>query len=86
MINKESSLFNIGILDLDGGTFKVLTNSSHTDNQSPSVAPNGSMVLYGTIYDGRNVLAMVASDGSVEVRLPARNGEVQDPAWSPYLS
>ncbi len=86
MINQESSLFNIGMLDLDSGRFKVLTNSTHTDNQSPSVAPNGSMILYGTIYSDRSVLAMVASDGSVEVRLPARNGEVQDPAWSPYLS
>ncbi len=86
VLNQESKLFNIGILDLDTGTFRVLTNSSGTDNESPSVAPNGSMILYGTIYSGRSVLSMVASDGSVQLRLPARNGEVQDPAWSPYLS
>lgn len=86
VLNRDSSLFNIGILDLDTSTFRVLTNSSGTDNESPSVAPNGSMVLYGTLYAGRSVLAMVASDGSVQIRLPARNGEVQDPAWSPYLS
>jgi TolB protein len=85
VLNKEANLFNIGILDLDTGTFKVLTNSG-SDSESPSVAPNGSMVLYGTIYGGRAILAMVASDGSVEIHLPARNGEVQDPAWSPYLS
>jgi TolB protein len=86
MLNQESKLFNVGILDLNTGIFRVLTNSSGTDNESPSMAPNGSMVLYGTIYAGRSVLAMVASDGSVQVRLPARNGEVQDPAWSPFLS
>ncbi|EKD53884.1 MAG: hypothetical protein ACD_60C00143G0026 [uncultured bacterium] len=86
ILNRETNLFNIGILDLDTGTFRVLTNSSGTDNESPSVAPNGSMVLYGTLYAGRSVLAMVASDGSVQLRLPAREGEVQDPAWSPYLS
>ncbi|EKD74197.1 MAG: hypothetical protein ACD_45C00035G0001 [uncultured bacterium] len=86
VLNRESNLFNIGILDLDTGVFRVLTNSSGTDNESPSVAPNGSMVLYGTLYAGRNVLAMVASDGSVQIRLPARDGEVQDPAWSPYMS
>jgi TolB protein len=86
MLNQESKLFNIGILDLDTSTFRVLTSSSGTDNESPSVAPNGSMVLYGTLYSGRNVLSMVASDGSVQVRLPARDGEVQDPAWSPFLS
>lgn len=86
MINQESGLFNIGVLSLDSGTFKVLTNSSRTDNQSPSMAPNGSMVLYGTLYGGRGVLAMVATDGSVQMRLPTPDGEVQDPAWSPYLS
>lgn len=86
MLNRESSLFNVGILDLDTGTLRVLTNSSGTDNESPAVAPNGSMVLYGTLYRGQSVLAMVATDGSVQIRLPARNGEVQDPAWSPFLS
>lgn len=86
VLNKDSSLFNIGILDLNNGTFRVLTTSSGTDNESPSIAPNSSMVLYGTLAAGRGVLGVVATDGSVQLRMPARNGEVQDPAWSPFLS
>jgi TolB protein len=86
VLNKESNLFNIGILDLNSGSFRVLTTNSGTDNESPSIAPNGSMVLYGTLYNGRNVLGLVATDSSVQMRMPARNGEVQDPAWSPFLS
>lgn len=85
VLNQGSGMFNIGTLDLDTGIFRVLTNSS-TDNESPSMAPNGSMILYGAIYNGRSVLSMVATDGSVQLRLPTRNGEVQDPAWSPFLS
>lgn len=85
VLNKESNIFNIGILDLNSGIFRVLTNSGN-DNESPSIAPNSSMVLYGTLYNGRNVLGLVATDGSVQMRMPARNGEVQDPAWSPFLS
>jgi TolB protein len=85
LLNQQSRLFNVGILDLDNGYFRVLTNSG-SDHDSPSIAPNGSMVLFGTVYNGRSVLGMVATDGSVQVRLPARNGEVQDPAWSPFLS
>jgi TolB protein len=50
------------------------------------MAPNGSMVLFGTVYRGQNVLGMAATDGSIQLRLPSRNGEVQDPAWSPFLS
>ncbi len=83
MLNRESGLYNIGILDLDTGVFRVLTNSS-SDSESPSMAPNGSMILFGTLYNGRSVLGMVATDGSVQIRLPGRNGEVQDPAWSPF--
>lgn len=85
VLNQQSGLFNIGTLDLDSGVFRVLTNSG-ADNESPSMAPNGSMVLFGTLHNGRSVLGMVATDGSVQIRLPSRIGEVQDPAWSPFLS
>jgi TolB protein len=84
MLHRESGVFNVGLLDLNGGSFHVLTNGA--DNESPSIAPNGSMVLYGTNYNGRNVLGMASSDGRVQIRLPARSGDVQDPAWSPFLS
>jgi TolB protein len=84
MIHRVSGVYNIAILDLDSGNMRVL-NSSAGDSSSPSVAPNGSMILYDTVYGGRNVLGMVSSDGRIQLRLPARNGEAQDPAWSPYL-
>lgn len=83
MIHKVSGIYNIGILDMDTGNMRVL-NGSVGDSASPSVAPNGSMILYDTVYAGRNVLAMVSSDGRVQLRLPARNGEAQDPAWAPF--
>ncbi len=85
VLNQDSGLYNIGTLDLDTGVFRILTNSG-ADSQSPSMAPNGGMVLFGTWYKGQNVLGMAATDGSIQLRLPARNGEVQDPAWSPFLS
>lgn len=85
MLNRSSGFYNIGILDLDTGVFRILTNSSN-DSESPSIAPNNSMVLFGTLYNGRSVLGMVATDGSVQIRLPGRNGEVQDPAWSPFMA
>ncbi|MDX1900582.1 MAG: Tol-Pal system beta propeller repeat protein TolB [Gammaproteobacteria bacterium] len=85
-LNRTSGLFNIAILDLDSGVFRILTDSTGVDNESPSIAPNGSMVLYGTLYGGQSVLAMASSDGNIQIRLPVRNGEVQDPAWSPWLS
>lgn len=83
MIHRVSGLYKIAILDLDSGVTRVLT-SAPNDTASPSIAPNGSMVLYDTYQSGRNVLGMVSSDGRVQLILPARNGEAQDPAWSPF--
>ncbi len=84
MIHRVSGMYNIALLDLDSGTIRVLNNSVG-DSSSPSVAPNGSMILYDTVYGGRNVLGMVSADGRIQVRMPARKGEAQDPAWSPFL-
>lgn len=85
MIHRVAGIYNIGILDLDTGKMRVL-NSSLGDSSSPSIAPNGSMVLYDLVLAGRNVLGMASSDGRVQLVLPARQGQAQDPAWSPFLS
>lgn len=85
MIHRVSGIYNIAILDLDSGVMRVL-NSSAGDSTSPSIAPNGSMILYDTFANGRNVLGMVSADGRIQLTLPARSGEAQDPAWSPFLA
>lgn len=84
MLHRENGVYSVGLLDLDTGRFHLITNG--VDNESPSIAPNGSMVLYGSVEGGRNVLGMASSDSRVQIRLPARTGDVQDPSWSPYLS
>lgn len=85
MIHHVSGVYSIGILDLDTGNMRVLTSRSG-DTSSPSVAPNGSMVLYDMMNGSRSVLGMVSSDGRVKLMMPSRDGDAQDPAWSPFLS
>ena len=85
MIHKVSGVYSIAILDLDSGTVRVLSGKA-MDGVSPSIAPNGSMVLYDTRSGGKNVLGMVSSDGRVQLVMPARGGDAQDPAWSPFMS
>lgn len=83
MLNGNNNRFNIATLDLASGRYSVLTRSG--DAQSPSIAPNGKMIIYATHAGGRGVLGMISTDGRVRLILPAREGEVREPAWSPFL-
>lgn len=55
-------------------------------DESPSIAPNGTMIVFATKADGKGILGMVSVDGQVEFKLPSTEGDVQEPAWSPFLS
>lgn len=83
MLHREDRQFNIGVQDVDSGRITPLTSSQM--DESPSVSPNGRLILYATRYQDKGVLSMVSIDGRVKMRLPARGGDVQEPAWSPYL-
>jgi TolB protein len=83
MVQQKDEQFHIAVQDLQQG--KVQTLTSTTLDESPSVAPNGSMLLYATKLGERGILAAVSVDGGVKFRLPSREGDVREPAWSPYL-
>lgn len=82
-VHRRNGDFHIGVQDLKRGTFDVVTQTEM--DESPSVAPNGSMIIYGTQREGAGVLEAVSIDGRVKVKLPSREGEVREPAWSPFL-
>jgi len=83
LVSRHDDRFHIAVQDLQRGTMSTLTQS--TLDESPSVAPNGSMVLYATESNGQDILAAVSIDGRVKYKLPAVFGVVREPAWSPYL-
>ncbi|MCP0914481.1 MULTISPECIES: Tol-Pal system beta propeller repeat protein TolB [Legionella] len=83
MLHREDGHFNIGVQNMDTGQVTKLTFSPM--DESPSIAPNGRLILYATRYQDKGVLAMVSVDGRARTRLPSRDGDVQEPAWSPYL-
>lgn len=75
--------FRIALVNPERGTLQVLTEG--TQDESPSLAPNGVMAVYATQHQGRAVLAAVSVDGRIRLHLPAKGEEVREPAWSPLL-
>ena len=75
--------YRIAVLDTESGRMRILTPG--VLDESPSFAPNGSMILYATREGTRGVLAAVSVDGNVRQRLILTEGDVREPAWSPVI-
>jgi TolB protein len=75
--------YRIAVWDIETERFTILTPGKL--DESPSFAPNGSMILYATREGDRGVLSAVSADGSVRQRLILSEGDVREPAWSPVI-
>lgn len=75
--------FSVAVLDLKTDRLDILTETGL--EESPTIAPNASVVLYATQEGTQGVLSAVSLDGQVRFRMPNTRGDVRAPAWSPYL-
>jgi TolB protein len=81
-LHGDGGAYRIAIMDLDTGQMKSLTETRL--DESPSFAPNSSMIIYATVGAGGTELAAVSVDGRVRQNLALLRGEVRDPAWGPF--
>ncbi|QTF91131.1 Tol-Pal system beta propeller repeat protein TolB [Halomonas sp. BM-2019] len=84
LIHRSNNGFQVARQDLDSGRLVVLSDTRF--DESPSVAPNGTMVIFATRQGGDGVLGAVTADGRASFRLPSVSGDVREPAWSPFLN
>ncbi|MEB2316300.1 MAG: Tol-Pal system beta propeller repeat protein TolB [Xanthomonadaceae bacterium] len=85
MAQGAGNVYRIAVLDrLHGSGGEVRFISPGNLDESPSFAPNGSMILYAARENQRGVLYVVSSDARVRQRLVLADGDVREPAWSPF--
>ncbi|GGJ81012.1 protein TolB [Pseudomonas matsuisoli] len=86
MIHRQDGYtnFKVAAQDLEKGNLRILSDTNL--DESPTVAPNGTMLIYATRQQGRGVLMLVSTNGRVRLPLPTAQGEVREPSWSPYLN
>ncbi len=81
MVQGVQGNYRIAILDLKTHSTQVLTDG--TLDESPSFAPNGRTIIYARRKGDKEILAMVAADGTTKQDIKNTAGVVREPAWSP---
>ena len=81
-VHRENKNFQIAIQYFNENFIRPLTNAQL--DESPSISPNGNVIVYAIKDDGMSLLAGVTLSGA-KFRLPAKMGFVREPAWSGFL-
>ncbi len=83
LIRQNGGKFRVVLMDLASHESDVISNGSL--DESPTLAPNGAMVLYETRGKGRrHVLAVASDNGRANTHIYSPYSDVGHPAWSPY--
>lgn len=81
-VQGEGNIFKIASMDMRSGFTQVLTEGPL--DESPSFAPNGSMIIYASMDKNKGVLAAVSTDGHFKQKLVLSEGDVREPTWGPF--
>ena len=82
-ITGKGGAFNVALKSIKGSGVDILSNGRL--DESPTLSPNGAMVVYTTLRNGQNTLAVVSDNTKSKQFLTSPAGDVREPAWSPYL-
>lgn len=81
-IGQVSGAFRVHLMDLSSGETRPLTDTR--DDERPSFAPNGKLIIYATRQQGRDVLVTTSLDGRIKATLSTSQSDVRQPVWGPF--
>jgi TolB protein len=81
-VAREGNAFRVTTMELANGTIRTVSDTN--DDESPSFAPNGRLLVYASRAQGRDVLMTTTLDGRVRTRLLTSGLDMREPAWGPF--
>ena len=81
-VSKQNGAYSIAALDMETGKMRIISSTAF--DESPSIAPNASNLIYSTKKDGKSVLSWVSMDGKITKSMPVDAHDIREPSWSPY--
>tara|TARA_B100000035_G_scaffold300137_1_gene295474 strand:- start:1810 stop:3066 length:1257 start_codon:yes stop_codon:yes gene_type:complete len=81
-VHRADTSFQIALKYFDENFIRPLTESQM--DESPSISPNGNVIVYSIKEKGTGLLSGVTLSGA-KFKLPAAEGSVREPAWSGFL-
>ena len=82
-VHRRNGIFHIATQNLKTGKIRILTDTFL--DESPTVSPNGNVVIYATKDGDKDTLAGITIDGKTKFIMSSIKGEAREPAWSPLI-
>jgi TolB protein len=83
-ISRQGSAFRLYTLDLSSANAQPVALTDTSDDESPSFAPNGRLIIYASRAERRDVLMTTTLDGKIKARLLSTTADVREPTWGPF--
>jgi TolB protein len=81
-VSRVNGAFKLHVMELATGIANAITDTSADEN--PSFSPNGKLIIYATLQQGREALMTSTLDGKIKARLAGQGGDIREPDWGPF--